>query len=290
MRQRDSRQGADSMKGDTPASAQRGDEQGSSREEALVEDAHHDPTAFPALYAAYRPRVYRFVAAHLPCEQEAEDVTSATFEKALRALPTYQRRGTFEAWLFRIALNCVRDHVRQTQSDHHEPYILALDLPGPEDTEDAVLTTLADADVAARLQTLPRAQNEVLTLLIMADLPAREIARVVGKTEGAVRVLIHRALLTLGGGERPKRKRRTSMPSNPRRVPTVAEASEAAERLLKLTEEERRRYLCSFCGRNATEVYRLVAGPGGVNICDGCVATINELLAHEGQAGAAPLP
>jgi len=51
MRQPDSRQGADSMKGETPASAQRGDEHGTSREEALVEDAHHDPTAFPALYA-----------------------------------------------------------------------------------------------------------------------------------------------------------------------------------------------------------------------------------------------
>lgn len=73
------------------------------------------------------------------------------------------------------------------------------------------------------------------------------------------------------------------------RVPTQAEAFEAAERRLPLTEEERRRLLCSFCGRNGMEVYRLVAGPGGVTICDECVATINALFAHEGQAGAEPL-
>jgi len=156
-----------------------------------------DPLVFGEIYHTYLPRVYAFVATHTRSVEEAEDVTSATFEKALRALSGYHGRGTVDAWLFRIALNCLRDHGRQARWRTHTPLPPDAEWAATDDTEHEALGHLADENVRRHLQHLPTAQREALTLMVLGDLPPREIARVLRKRSGAVRGLLHRALQTL---------------------------------------------------------------------------------------------
>ena len=159
--------------------------------------AQADPLAFGEIYHTYLPRIYAFVAAHTRSVEEAEDVTSAAFEKALRALPGDSGRGSLEAWLFRIALNCLRDHYRQARQRSHTPLPSDAEWPALHDTQEEVLGHLADEEVRRRLRELPVAQREAVTLMVLADLSPREIARILGKRSGAVRGLLHRALRTL---------------------------------------------------------------------------------------------
>ncbi len=168
-----------------------------SRETGVAHHTHAEPVVFVELYTRYLPQVYAFVAAHTRSVQDAEDVTSATFEKALRALPGYDARGPLDAWLFRIALNCLHDQARQARIRAQEPWPTGAEWQASDDTESETLRLLADEDVRRRLHDLPPAQREALTLMVVADLPPRAIARLLGKRAGAVRGLLHRALRTL---------------------------------------------------------------------------------------------
>ncbi len=165
--------------------------------EEMAQRAQADPQAFRALYQAFLPRVYRFAAAHTASAQDAEDVTSATFEKALRVLQGYDHRGPFDAWLFRIALNCLRDHARQTRRQAHDGLPADLDRQASNDTEGEVLRRIAAEDLRRQMAHLPAAQCQVVTMLLLGDLRPHEVARMLGKREGTVRYLLHRALRTL---------------------------------------------------------------------------------------------
>ena len=84
------------------------------REQALVEQAITEPSAFAELYNCYVDRIYAFVYRRVENEMLAQDITSTTFEKALRALPTYRSKGGgFYAWLYTIARNEVIAHQRR---------------------------------------------------------------------------------------------------------------------------------------------------------------------------------
>ena len=163
----------------------------------MVQRALADPRAFREIYQAYLPRVYRFATARTRSTQDAEDVTSATFEKALRALHSYDRRGPFDAWLFRIALNCLRDHARQARLRDHEALPAEPEWVAGDSTEAQALDHVAAEDLRRQVRGLPAAQAEVLTMMTLADLRPHEVARALGKREGTVRYLLHRALRTL---------------------------------------------------------------------------------------------
>jgi RNA polymerase sigma-70 factor (ECF subfamily) len=167
--------------------------------EALVRRARAgDRGALGELYDRYRDRVARFATGRLGDAERAEDVTSETFEGVLRGLPAYRPGTDFEAWLFTIAHRRVADHfrrrARRREVELEEAGRAATAVGGPED---AVLAVERRAEVTQAFQRLRPDQQEVLALRVLGGLTAAQVAKVVGKSEGAVRVAQHRALLDL---------------------------------------------------------------------------------------------
>jgi RNA polymerase sigma factor (sigma-70 family) len=168
--------------------------------EALVRRARAgDHDALGELYDRFRDRVARFATGRLGDPEKAEDVTSETFEGVLRGLPGYRPGTDFEAWLFTIAHRRVADHFRR-RARRREVNLdetgasAAATAAGPED---AVLAAERRAEVAVAFRRLRSDQQEVLALRVLGGLSAAQVAKVIGKSEGAVRVAQHRALLDL---------------------------------------------------------------------------------------------
>jgi RNA polymerase sigma-70 factor (ECF subfamily) len=189
----------------------------------LVEAAKRDPARFDALYRRYLAQVYSFAYYELGDHHAAEDATEKTFLSALVNLHRFAERAkpsdgngasTFRVWLFRIARNVVANE-RRTAWRH------------PAETIDERATAVADAaDVEATVvrrdeagaamravNRLPGDRRRALVLRFVDEMSTAEIAGVLGKSEGAVRVLIHRALRNVArdlGIERPKEPGRRS--------------------------------------------------------------------------------
>ena len=156
-----------------------------------------DTEAFAKIYDMYFMQVYRYTAFRVPREV-AEDLVADVFVKAWEKLHTYKERKNvpFSAWLFRIARHTVIDAYRTHRGFDEVPEGLAdSDLFNKADTKlgrDEMLKI-----VNMSLDKLPERYREVLLLSYMANLPHSEIARVLRLTEGAVRILKHRALKKL---------------------------------------------------------------------------------------------
>jgi len=160
-------------------------------DEALVGAAKADPARFAAIYGRYRLPVFRYLRARGETEDGAADLTGATFERALRALPRYRSRGGgLAAWLLRIARNAALDE--QKRRGRMEP--------GPTELMFARLPTPGPADateIRMAVNALPPVEREAVLLRYSAGLTAREIGPVIGKSAGATQKLIERALHTL---------------------------------------------------------------------------------------------
>jgi RNA polymerase sigma-70 factor, ECF subfamily len=145
--------------------------------------AGRDPLAHPDELLR---RVYAYVAYRVPHRADAEDITSETFERALRYRHTFDgRKGEPIAWLLGIARNCVYD------AGLRPPPPRSADEPavgGDLETEVVARVTLADA-----LSTLGSKDRELIALRYGADLGAREIARVLEMRTNAVEVALTRA-------------------------------------------------------------------------------------------------
>lgn len=180
---------------------------GLDRDRALVEAARRDPARFDALYRKYLAQVYSFALYELADHHAAEDATERTFLRALAALPRFEERArpeagpeasTFRVWLFRIARNVIAAE-RRTRRRHPEGSLeLALDagftVADPLDVE---AETVIRDDAAAALRAvrrLPDDRRRALLLRVVEEMTPGEIAGILGRTEGAVRVLVHRAL------------------------------------------------------------------------------------------------
>ncbi|MHB1418744.1 MAG: RNA polymerase sigma factor [Bacillota bacterium] len=159
----------------------------------LVRRAKHDPEAFGQLYELYFNRVYRYVLSRVGNPGWAEDVVSEIWFKVLNSIKKYDDRGTpFAAWLFTVAANTIKDHYRrQKPAIPLEAIEGSLALP---DAEQGVLSRLQMEQAISRLTS---DQQDVVLLRFTADLPLKEIAISLGKTEGAVKALLVRALNVL---------------------------------------------------------------------------------------------
>lgn len=166
-------------------------------ERELVDRAKRDPRQFGALYDRHFQQIYRFVYSRVREQTAAEDVTSEVFMKALRAMPRYQDTGRpFAAWLYQIAVNAIADRYRtlkpsQPLEDFHD-----LSVAGPPLEEHA-----AHRDEIRRIwalvENLPAQQRVALVLKFQEDLKIEDIAIAMGKTSGAVKLLIHRGVSRL---------------------------------------------------------------------------------------------
>ncbi len=160
-------------------------------ERLLVEAAQKDPGRFAELYENNFERVYAFIARRVRDREEAQDLTSDVFHRALANLVQFEWRGVpFAAWLFRIAANAIAD---RSQRAAKEREIRILDEP-----EQVVLQEVEHSARLFRLvDRLPADQRRVIRMRFAEEKSIREIARDLGRTEGAVKQLQFRALQNL---------------------------------------------------------------------------------------------
>ncbi len=172
----------------------------------LVDGARRgDADAFARLYEHFVSPLYRFVLFRVEDRSDAEDIVQRVFLSVVESLPSYERRDVpFAAWLFRIARNAVIDHARVRRE--HAPLDAAAELrsDGPEPAEIAEMG-VERAELARALERLTPDQREVIALRFFAGLTPTETARLMGRREGAVRVLQFRALVSLRRLLRPIR-------------------------------------------------------------------------------------
>jgi RNA polymerase sigma-70 factor, ECF subfamily len=160
----------------------------------LVELSRADPEAFGALYDRYCDQIYRFVYRRLTNHESAEDVTAEVFFKALRAIDSYRpTAGPFSGWLYRIAANAVVDHARARRITASLDVTMdAADRAAP--VEEQVINRVEADKVWAAIDGLTEAQRVAVTLRFGRDLPIADIANHMGRSEGAVKLLLNRGL------------------------------------------------------------------------------------------------
>jgi RNA polymerase sigma-70 factor (ECF subfamily) len=165
-------------------------------DETLARRAGRDPQAFAELYSRHVNRVYRFHLLRTGSVADAQDLTSQTFLAALENVGRYSGRGRFCGWLLGIAGHKVADHYRRQRSD--VPLESAEDLSHSDPPPEEVAATHLELERVSRaLQALAPEQNQALTLRIFGELSATEVGRIMGKSEAAVKMLVHRGLRKL---------------------------------------------------------------------------------------------
>jgi RNA polymerase sigma-70 factor (ECF subfamily) len=165
----------------------------------LVERAQKgDRQALEELYLMHFDRIYSYLQMTVGNRHDAEDLTNQTFVKMLESIERFQwRKVPISAWLFRIAHNLAMDHFRANRrwQPEEEP-------PEPEDSaelsaEDEAFHSIGRQSMLAMIEGLSEDQQQVLTLKFVFNFPNGDVATILGKTEGAVKSLQHRALASL---------------------------------------------------------------------------------------------
>ena len=165
----------------------------------LVERAKAgDRHAFEQLYLIHFDRIYSYLQVSVGNRHDAEDLTNQTFIKMLESIDRFVwRRAPFSAWLFRIAHNLAMDHFRagrRWQPDESPPE--NPDALEPSAEEEA-LHTIGRESMLGMIDELSEEQQQVLTLKFLFNFSNGEVATILGKTEGAIKSLQHRALASL---------------------------------------------------------------------------------------------
>jgi|SRR4030095_3694307 RNA polymerase sigma-70 factor (ECF subfamily) len=157
-------------------------------EKLLIEAAKGDQRRFADLYRVHFDRVYAYVARRVATRSDAQDVTAEVFQQALANLRQFEWRGVpFAAWLYRIAANAITDHHHRTVRDQ---MVAVNPEPGRDEHESAERR----ASLYRAVRELPADQRRVIEMRFAEDRSIAEIARALGRSEGAVKQLQFRAL------------------------------------------------------------------------------------------------
>ncbi len=173
-------------------------------EDALVERAKQDRQAFSELYESYAPRIYKYIYHRTNNAEEAEELTATVFLRALSHLDSYEFRGQpFGTWLFTIAHNLLVNWYRDRQ--RRAPTALQLEIDSQDVT--AILTTAEDlAAVKQVISALPEDRQLLIFLKFTEGLSNAETGRIMGRSEGAIKSLLHRTIQSLRGEIESERK------------------------------------------------------------------------------------
>ena len=167
---------------------------------ALVSRAQDgDAEAFGQLYDHYVTQVHRYAYHRVGDRALAEDITSETFLRALRRIDSLSFQGRdVGAWLVTIARNIIFDHVK---SSRYRLEVTTADMRdadrSTEGPEDAVVTLLTNQEVLACVQQLNPEQQECIVLRFLHGMSVSETAEIMGKKDGAIKALQHRAVRRL---------------------------------------------------------------------------------------------
>ena len=167
-------------------------------EESLVRQAQQrDQEAFSRLYEENFDKIYRYVVLRIGNKVEAEDMTQQVFVNALQSISSYKWRGVpFSAWLFRIAHNQVIDYMRKGKKQATVP--LDESLVGHDSNPQQITERKLDIEqLLSATKQLTEAQREVISLRFTSELSGAQVAKVMGKSEGAVKALQHSAIVAL---------------------------------------------------------------------------------------------
>jgi RNA polymerase sigma-70 factor, ECF subfamily len=157
-----------------------------------------DRDALEELYLIHFDRIYSYLHMSVGNRADAEDLTTQTFLRMIESIGRFRwQSAPFSAWLFRIAHNLAMDHFRasrrwQPEEDVPEP-------PGSEvrSAEEEAMHSIGRQSMLEMIESLSNEQQQVLTLKFVFNFSNAEVATILGKTEGAVKSLQHRALVSL---------------------------------------------------------------------------------------------
>jgi RNA polymerase sigma-70 factor, ECF subfamily len=165
----------------------------------LVERAQKgDRAAIEELYLIHFDRIYSYLHMTVGNRHDAEDLTTQTFLKMLESIGRFRwQAAPFSAWLFRIAHNLSMDHFRSRRRWQPEE-----DVPEPHGSEEPsaeleAMQSIGRQSMLELIDTLSPEQQQVLTLKFVFNFPNADIAKILDKTEGAIKSLQHRALASL---------------------------------------------------------------------------------------------
>jgi RNA polymerase sigma-70 factor (ECF subfamily) len=164
----------------------------------LVQEAKEDPAAFGTLYERYVKQIYNYVYYRVGNHQDAEDLTSRTFFRALRHIENYEDRGApVSAWFYRIAHNLVANWHR----DHGRHPVVALEAAPmsdwPESPEMVAVENEEQERLLSVVRGLPADRQRLLVLKFAGRMSNAEIGLIMERTEGAIKSLYHRTLIAL---------------------------------------------------------------------------------------------
>jgi RNA polymerase sigma-70 factor (ECF subfamily) len=164
----------------------------------LVKQAQQgDRRAVAALYAEYQARVYRYITYRVGDPALAEDLTADVFTSMVRNIGQYEFRGRpFLAWLYTIAGNTCKMYYRRQNLAEFEPLPEEM-IDSETNPEDAAHLLLTHERLLAAMPRLTESQRQVILLKFIEGLSNSEIAAILERTEGAIRILQHRALAAL---------------------------------------------------------------------------------------------
>jgi RNA polymerase sigma-70 factor (ECF subfamily) len=177
-----------------------------SEEKELVRQAQKAPDAFVQLYDLYYPKIFGYVLRRTANLEAAQDITSETFFNALRKLWQFRWRNiSFSAWLYKIATNEVNQYFRKAEykksaslEELQEQGFEPISSHNPEseliEAQEKLEQYQDFLEIQVKIVRLPAKYQEVITLRFFEQKQLKEISEILGKKEGTVKSLLHRAV------------------------------------------------------------------------------------------------
>jgi RNA polymerase sigma-70 factor (ECF subfamily) len=168
-----------------------------SDEQVLVRARSYNAAALAEIYDGHAPAIYRYLVRLLGDPAQAEDLTGEVFLKLLEVLGTRREpRDRIDGWLYRVAHNLAMDTFRRQKKAPAVPLDEELAAEG-RPLQQVVEQKMAGGQLRASIRKLTSDQQQVILLRFAEDRPLVEVAHLMGKTEGAVKTLQHRAISRL---------------------------------------------------------------------------------------------
>lgn len=157
-----------------------------------------EPEFFGLLYDHYQPQIYRFIILKVGRREEAEDLTHQVFLSAWKKISGYEDMGhPFSSWLYQIARNQVIDHYRNKRPEVDLESNEAIALSSGVDEEKALSLKIETEKVMTAIKLLSEDHQDVIIMRFVEELSVKETSEAMGKSEGAVKVMQHRAIKEL---------------------------------------------------------------------------------------------